>query len=192
MSTAYRMLTSTCLTVALLASICLANIANADPIRLQLTGMNTLEAAPGTPCSPAAHCAPAQSSQALTRFFTYILNIPDTVLQQGDAATDQWIRSHPRGGGANAVVFHSPTPSAANPYRCTLAVGALLVTTALPALKILKLKRYIEAIGGVAQTVRLVIGATSAAEKSRAVLVALGGLIAELTGIATVNQYCFS
>lgn len=39
---------------------------------------------------------------------------------------------------------------------------------------------------------RLVIGATSAAEKSRAVLVALGGLIVELTGIATVNQFCFS
>lgn len=69
MSTTYRMFTSICLAAALVATISTANTATAKPTRLQLTGLETFTADSGAPCSPAPHCAPAQSAQALTKIF---------------------------------------------------------------------------------------------------------------------------
>ena len=156
----------------------------------------SLTSSPGSTCTPAPHCAPGSSEQSFVDFFNYIMNIPDTILQQGDNATENWIKQHPRRGNpygnASYSAFHMSRPDVSSPYRCTLAVSALLVTTALPALKIIKIKRYVESVGGVVEAARLVVGASSATEKAAEVLKALKGLIGELLGITAVSQFCFN
>ncbi|GIN39414.1 hypothetical protein [Heyndrickxia oleronia] len=71
-------------------------------------------------------------------------------------------------------------------WGCSLAIGELLVTNAIPATKIFKIKKYIKALGGAWETAKLLVGATTAGEK----VAALSGLIAELTGFTNVRNEC--
>ena len=71
--------------------------------------------------------------------------------------------------------------------KCVVAIVHLLGTTAIPAAKLLRIKKCIKALGGTKQAIKLVLGATSPAEKLK-----VGGqaLAAELLGISTVKNNC--
>ncbi|KAJ4298334.1 hypothetical protein N0V88_003360 [Collariella sp. IMI 366227] len=71
------------------------------------------------------------------------------------------------------------------------AIVQLLGTTAIPAAKLLRIKKYIKALGGTKQAVKLLLGAASKAEKLKAGGQALVALAAELLGISTVKNNCF-
>ncbi|MDT2191772.1 hypothetical protein [Paenibacillus larvae] len=70
-------------------------------------------------------------------------------------------------------------------WKCSLEIGKLVVMNALPIAKIVKIKEYVKALGGVWNTAKLLVGATNASEK----LGALGALIAELSGFTAVKKH---
>ncbi|MFB9904252.1 hypothetical protein [Allokutzneria oryzae] len=127
-----------------------------------------------------------QVEPALVQFFTDILSIPDEVLVQGDQATQSWISVNipPR------AAKHAAAPGTV--LGCISAIGQALAGLALPAFKIMKIKRLINDVGGLWEAVRLALGGTSAAEKGEAIATAFAALIAELSGISGISQHCFN
>ncbi|MBU0279387.1 hypothetical protein [Gemella sp. zg-1178] len=73
-------------------------------------------------------------------------------------------------------------------WGCVGSLGTLIVSTAVPAAKILKIKKYVKHLGGVTDAVRYLLG-IKGAESGGAVL---KSLILELSGIASVTESCFS
>ena len=76
--------------------------------------------------------------------------------------------------------------------KCALSIGQLIVTVGIPASKLLKIKKYIAALGGVKEAAALLVGATTASEKAQGILTALGGVLATITGIDGIKEHCLS
>ncbi|MCI6206620.1 MAG: hypothetical protein SPK00_10820 [Corynebacterium glucuronolyticum] len=74
---------------------------------------------------------------------------------------------------------------------CAGAIGFLIAGNIVGAAKLLKIKRYINELGGVAEAVQLMKGATFSCKKMKVAGGTLGSLAAELTGIADVKEECF-
>ncbi|OIW28226.1 hypothetical protein CONLIGDRAFT_681203 [Coniochaeta ligniaria NRRL 30616] len=145
----------------------------------------------------------------LNNLFSTLENIPDSVLEQGDDALDKWLVEHGlREPGAKlkrsdehvetrdeTSVFERAVLEARVSWwkvaKCVAAIVQLLATTAIPAARILRIKKYIEALGGAKQAVELLLKATSRAEKLKAGGEALVNLAAELFGISSVKNNCF-
>ncbi|KAK3311695.1 uncharacterized protein B0T15DRAFT_389494 [Chaetomium strumarium] len=148
---------------------------------------------------------------ALDRLLAEIESIPDDVLAAGDEALHKWLVEHgERAGDDNSATLKRDEDSSDDAAvlllergellaraswwkvtKCVAAIVQLLATTAVPAAKLLRIKKYIEALGGVKQAVQLLLGATTKAEKLRAGGEALVALSAELLGISTVKNNCF-
>lgn len=152
----------------------------------------------------------SEFSLPLDHLFTQIESIPDEVLEQGDEALHKWLVEHGYRApdktlkqdvdvpheNDNPTIFERDVLLARDPSwvdiaRCVAAIFELLVTTAVPALKILRIKRYIAALGGARQAVKLLLGATTRAEKLKAGGQALLNLADELLGISSVMEACF-
>jgi hypothetical protein len=73
---------------------------------------------------------------------------------------------------------------------CTGAIAFFVASTMFAAAKILKVKRYIKALGGTKEAVKLIVGATTAEERLRVGGQALVSLALELSGIASL-KVCF-
>jgi hypothetical protein len=112
-----------------------------------------------------------------------IEEIPESVLLSGNLALQTWVATnHPellRGTRADIV-------------GCAGAIAWLIASTAIPVAKILKIKKLIGALGGVSKAVRIFWGASFSYEKLKALGGAAGALAAELLGITSVQQKCFS
>lgn len=117
----------------------------------------------------------------LEQAFTLLESIPDSVLEEGDAALAAW-------GSARGVPVRSTRGSI---LGCTGAIALVVASTAFPAAKILKIKRLITSLGGVTKAVRLFWGASFSYEKVRALGGAAAALGAELLGITQIRQQCF-
>ncbi|KAK4234781.1 hypothetical protein C8A03DRAFT_18379 [Achaetomium macrosporum] len=148
---------------------------------------------------------------ALDRLLAEIESIPDDVLAAGDEALHKWLVEHgDRAGddsenlkrdedssdieGLTTLLERGELMARASWWKvtkCVAAIVQLLATTAVPAAKLLRIKKYIEALGGVKQAVQLLLGATTKAEKLKAGGEALVALSAELLGISTVKNNCF-
>jgi hypothetical protein len=143
------------------------------------------QATAGTPASSASVVMEELGLQAteLEQGLGLIHEIPDAVLLRGEAALQVWISErHPellRGTRADII-------------GCTGAIAWLIASTAIPVAKILKIKRLIDTLGGVAKAVRIFWGASFSWEKIKALGGAAGALAAELIGITAVKQKCFS
>jgi len=75
---------------------------------------------------------------------------------------------------------------------CAGAIAWLIASTGIPAAKILRIKKLIDRLGGVAKAVQLFWRASFEWEKIQALGGAAAALGAELLGIAAVKQKCFS
>ncbi|KAK4139957.1 uncharacterized protein C8A04DRAFT_15389 [Dichotomopilus funicola] len=140
---------------------------------------------------------------ALDRLLAEIFDIPDEILRQGDEALHRWLveHGHRRNDQKTKRDINTPEATPANNLhsrasiwevaKCVAAIVQLLATTAVPATKLLRIKKYIEALGGVKQAVQLLLGATTYAEKLRVGGEVLVNLSAELLGISTVSKNCF-
>jgi hypothetical protein len=151
---------------------------------------------------------------ALSSLFDVLDTIPDSVLESGDAALDAWLVANglrepgavkrsedvvldTRGvdGEMETSLFERAALQARVSWwkvaKCVAAIVQMLATTAVPAAKILRIKKYIKALGGAKQAVKLLLGATSKAEKLKAGGEVLVNLSAELLGISSVKKNCF-
>lgn len=145
---------------------------------------------------------------ALANLFNTIEAIPDDVLVAGDEATEVWLIDHGYRSDnvklqrdldssvvtVDAVEARDVTAAQVNWWKvakCVASVAELIVSTAIPAAKILKIKKLIKALGGTKDAIKLLIGATSKAEKLKAGGQALVDLAAELSGIKSVKDDCF-
>jgi hypothetical protein len=122
-------------------------------------------------------------SADLERGLALIDEIPEEVLLAGDIALREWLATEHPG---------LATGSRADLLGCAGAIAWLIASTAIPAAKILKIKRLINSLGGVSKAVRLFWGASFSWEKIRALGGAAAALGAELLGIGAVKQKCFS
>lgn len=124
----------------------------------------------------------AQTEQLLR----VIDQIPEEVLLAGDQATQRWVSVN--------LLHNAATPGKATTYKsflgCSGAILATIGTTVIPAAKLLKIKRYMKALGGTTQAIKLLWGASFSYEKLQALGGAAAALGAELLGITAIRQAC--
>lgn len=75
--------------------------------------------------------------------------------------------------------------------ECAGAIAFVVGSTLFVGAKLARINRYIEALGGVRQAARLIMGATSAEERLRVGGQALVALAAELAGVTAIEEACF-
>lgn len=83
-------------------------------------------------------------------------------------------------------------PSAWQVTKCAGSLAWALGSTVFAGAKLLKIKKYIKALGGVKEAAALLVGATTWAEKMEAGGSALVNLAAEISGVKDVQENCFS
>lgn len=149
-------------------------------------------AASAQPVNPDKTGAPAvelgSSAADLEAELNVLMSIPDAVLVQGDAATAQWLQQNRGALGSGSGV----ATMAADFWGCSGSIVLALGGVALPAAKILKIKKLMNELGGVTEAVRMMWGASFSYEKMQAAGGALGALGAELLGIAGIKEKCFN
>ena len=82
-------------------------------------------------------------------------------------------------------------PSAWQVTKCAAAITWVIGSTVFAAAKILRIKKYIAALGGIKSAATLLIVATTAAERLEIGGSALMNLASEILGIAAVQDNCF-
>lgn len=82
-------------------------------------------------------------------------------------------------------------PSAWQVTKCVAAITWVIGSSVFAAAKILKIKKYIAALGGIKSAATLLMGATTAAERLKVGGNALMNLASEILGIAAVQDNCF-
>ena len=144
----------------------------------------SVSAAVGSVHAATAHFSTVDIEDGLT----VLMSIPDTVLLQGDAATQQWLQQNSAVSGSSSGV----ATMAADFWGCSGSIVLALGGLALPAAKILKIKKLMNELGGVTEAVRMMWGASFSYEKMQAAGGALAALGAELLGIAGIKEKCFN
>lgn len=123
---------------------------------------------------------PFNRKEDATVLLSIIESIPDEVLFEGDEATHEWIEER------------TSWDQKADKWSCAGAIGVLLVTTAVPAAKLLKIKRLIKDLGGAKEAAEIMWKASFRYEKLKAMGGVIGDLVMELVGINEVRKECFS
>ncbi|PEF36175.1 hypothetical protein [Bacillus wiedmannii] len=122
--------------------------------------------------------------------FSQIENIPDEILNtNNETEINEYLKK------SNSTIRVGNDESLVRVKRgwwdCSLAISALLVTTAIPVAKLVKIKKLINTLGGGAEAAKVIWGASLSSEK----WAALGGvakdLVLELVGINSVKKACF-
>lgn len=126
------------------------------------------------------------SKDQTTELLNVINKIPVSVLEQGDAATKQWVSNNLRSEGTSP----KGTVSTSDFVGCSGAILFAIGSAAIPAAKILKIKRYMNALGGTTEAIKILWGASFSSEKLAALGGAAGALGAELLGITAVKEAC--
>ncbi|KAK0703000.1 hypothetical protein B0T26DRAFT_626149, partial [Lasiosphaeria miniovina] len=143
----------------------------------------------------------------LDKLLDQIDAIPDAVLEAGDDALHKYLVDHGiRAPDAklrrdvsdeadfSAVVARSELEARTSVWKiakCIAAIVKLLGTTAIPAAKLLRIKKYIKLLGGVKKAVKLLLKAKTRAQRLKLGGKALVNLAAELLGISSVKKNCF-
>ena len=173
MSIRFSQKTAMLATTALLAScLPLAVATSASASSLPLAAVSDVSIANASPVDAAD----------LLAAFDLIGSIPESVLLSGDAATAAWMAEH------HPESLHSR----ADLLGCAGAIAWLIASTAIPAAKIVKIKRLLDTLGGEIKAVRIFWGASFSYEKIRKLGGAAAALGAELLGITAVTSKSFS
>jgi len=156
-----------------------------------------------------------EAADPLIAFLSVLESIPDSILAAGDEATNDWLVAQDlreagaalrperdgipdtttivaevkaRDVGRVALVARAGLWKVA---KCAAAIIELIATTAVPAAKILRIKTYISALGGVKDAAKFLVGGSSNAEKLKVGGKDLVNLSTELSGIASIKRNCF-
>ena len=94
-----------------------------------------------------------QVSGSLEHVFDIISQIPDAVLKEGDDAKNAWLDAHGhRPSKRDVVAVEARELEERNIWdvaKCAGAIAAFIASNAIGAAKLLRIKKYIEALGGV-------------------------------------------
>lgn len=134
--------------------------------------------------------------ESIMPFLEIIDEMPMELLEEGNSTK---INNYFSERGLNTHVYNPDKGETfrvkrKNALRCGLALGQLAVTVGIPATQIMKVKRYINSLGGAIKAAKLIVGAATAAERAAApkyALIALGEILLTITGIADIRDYCF-
>ena len=74
--------------------------------------------------------------------------------------------------------------------KCALAIATFIGTNLVTAAKLLKIKEYIEALGGVAEAAELLLRCSTWAERLSVGGTALVNLCAEILGVSLIKANC--
>ena len=74
--------------------------------------------------------------------------------------------------------------------KCVSAIAVAVVSLVIPVSKLLRLKAFVSAVGGVRTAAGLLVGATSRAEKTRVIGGAIGAGAAEVLSIDAIITHC--
>lgn len=174
----------------------IVTMATAVAMALPIAPAQAVPQASATSVSVSAASAETSDVQEVADGLELIMQIPDEVLAQGDAATHSWLKANRGEASAQSIgsVVRNDggvsTLGWGDAAGCAAAIGGIALGVAVPAVKLLRIKKDIKAIGGVWESAKLLVGAGTAAEKGEAVVTALGSLVAELTGVAGVAEAC--
>lgn len=121
-----------------------------------------------------------------------IAEIPDELLESGDSdAINEYFSNklgmethiyNEQAGEEKPVIVQTQ-----GWWGCSLAIGEALAMNAIPIAKITKIKKYVDALGGIKMTAKLLTGATNAGEKAAM----LSALMGELSGFTNVANSCW-
>jgi len=137
----------------------------------------------------------------LTLFLSAVDSIPVSVLEAGDAATDAYlVAAGLRQPGTPisartdiSVVGERDVAAAAgllDIIKCALAIGELILDAAIPAAKLLQVKKAIEALGGVKKAAELLLKAKDIKDALKLGGEALKEIWEVLTSFKDVKKAC--
>jgi hypothetical protein len=144
----------------------------------------------------------------LNKAFTAIMTIPVSVLKAGDNATTTWLDSHSYNNTQDVKPDGVEIPDSWwQAATCTLAIATVMGSDLIAAAKIIKIRKYIEELGGVAEAVELLLKCstwyvrslrppspcahtTDRAERLQVGGAALVNLVAEILGIDIIRYAC--
>lgn len=110
--------------------------------------------------------------------------MPDSVVEQGDAAVQAYLSAHlPGKGGVMAFGWWQTA-------KCVAAITGAIASGAVPAAKLLKLKAFIKKTGSVKEAAYLLIRVAKGEEKLSELGGALGGLAGSVLGIDQIRKQC--
>lgn len=124
----------------------------------------------------------------LERVFGAIEEIPDEVLEKGDDETDKWLVEH--GYRAHHDKRDLEDRGFFDVARCVAAIAAFIGSNAIAAAKILRIKKYIEALGGIRKSAELLLKASNAEERLKYGGEALALLAGEILGTGIIAKNC--
>ena len=139
------------------------------------------------------------------RTFGVIQDIPDAVLEAGDDALRAWKVKHghqKRDADADAAPLAAAAPEGLadraslvergwwEVTKCAGAIAAFIASNAIGAAKLLRIKKYIEALGGVKKAAELMLKASTNAERLKEGGEALALLAGEILGTSLVSNNC--
>ncbi|RPA72521.1 hypothetical protein BJ508DRAFT_381520 [Ascobolus immersus RN42] len=122
---------------------------------------------------------------SLEEAFTTISAIPDTVLEAGDLALDRYLIN--AGVRSPKALVNSLQGDAVS---CAVEIGKFIVSNVFLAAKILRIKKYIDALGGAAKAAQLLLKATTPAQRLKIGGEALRNLFNEISGAKKVVDAC--
>lgn len=123
-------------------------------------------------------------TEQLNRTFSAILACPDSVIEQGANATEAWMKTH------GYLTTEMAPDGWWQDTKCALAIATFIGTNLVSATKLLKIKEYIEALGGVAEAAELLLKCSTWAERLSVGGTALVNLAAEILGVSIIKDNC--
>jgi hypothetical protein len=123
--------------------------------------------------------------QRLIEVFGVLDAMPESVVDQGDAAVQSYLAQHFPSTGGKVVPFGWWQTA-----KCVGAITAAVAGGAIPVAKLLKLRAFIKKVGSVKEAAYLLIRVAKGEEKISELGATLGGLASVVLGIDQIKKQC--
>ncbi len=130
---------------------------------------------------------------AVENIFGAINDNPDEILEKGDEETDKWMVEHgyrSRQDKREGLDRDREDRNFIDVAKCAGAIAAFIASNAIAAAKLLRIKKYIEALGGVKASAELLLKASTNAERLKEGGEALALLAGEILGFSLISNSC--
>lgn len=124
----------------------------------------------------------------LEKVFSVIEEIPDEVLEEGDDATNEWMTEH--GYRSTPEKRDLEERQLVEIAKCAAAIAAFIASNAIGAAKLLRIKKYIAALGGIRKSAELLLKASTNAERLQQGGEFLALLAGEILGFSLISNNC--